>query len=429
MNLFKDKLMRLICLVVCAGIMPQMFFKNGFLLSYLLKIGFKSSDVLILLSLPSLIMFLLSVPFAFYADKFGKKKIGAMGMALTCLGFTLITLAGCFDQAIAFWLVILGITNFGVGFSGLFAGWFALLSPLIPESVRGSFFGNLRLTWQIFAIACSLVITFILDKNASMTIYQITLAFFTTLLVIQVILYLKIPELENNQARGQSIRSILSVIPQIPGYLPFCAYCFLLMLATGAWPVTLGLLEKNVLSFNDDTIVNMGTMLFIGSMIGFYLGGKMVDRFGTKLVFLMVHFLYFTFLVSGVFRGLVPLPLTVYFGMITFCLGLIQSSSSIALTSEMMALAPQQNKSVIISICSSLQLGGVAVSGFISGKVIEYGVLSREWTMMNLKLSDYDTLLLCSAILVFVFIITLGLIPSVVKTRIVQQMPHSSKTV
>lgn len=429
MNVFNDKFLRLICLVTCAGIMPQMFFKNGFLLSYLLKIGFKSSDVLILLSVPSLIMFLLSVPFAFFADKYGKKKIGTIGMVLTCLGFTLISLAGYFDKAFAIWLVILGIIKFGVGFSGVLAGWFALLSPLIPESVRGSFFGNLRVTWQVFAIVCSFVITFILEKNASLTVYQFMLVFFTILLVVQIFLYLKIPEIEKGQAQDQSFGSVLSVIPQVPGYLPFCAYCFLLMLATGAWPVTLGLLEKNVLSFSDDTIVNMGTMLFVGSMIGFYMGGKMVDRFGTKMVFLVVHLMYFIFLIIGIFRDLIQLPLPVYFGLITFCLGLIQAASSIALTSEMMALAPEENKSVIISICSSLQLGGVAVSGFLSGKVIEYGMLSRTWTWLNLTLSDYDTLLLFSAVLVFVFIITLGLIPSVIKTRKVQQLPHSSKTV
>lgn len=53
MNLFKHKILMTIVLSVCASIMPQLFFKNGFLLAYLLKMGFQSSDVLILLSLPS----------------------------------------------------------------------------------------------------------------------------------------------------------------------------------------------------------------------------------------------------------------------------------------------------------------------------------------------------------------------------------------
>jgi MFS family permease len=200
------------------------------------------------------------------------------------------------------------------------------------------------------------------------------------------------------------------------------------MLATGAWPVTLGLLEKNVLDFSDDTIVHMGTMLFLGSMVGFYAGGKMVDKFGTKRVFLLVHFSYFLFLFLVILRGVTPFSPVAYFSFLTFGLGLTQASSSIAITSEMMALAPRKNKSVIISLCMSLQWGGAAISGVISGKLIEYDILSKTWFLKGVTLSKYDTLILFSAVMVFVLIITLGLIPSVVKTKKVQWVPHASKT-
>ncbi len=73
-------------------------------------------------------------------------------------------------------------------------------------------------------------------------------------------------------------------------------------------------------------------------------------------------------------------------------------------------------------------MGGAAISGVVSGKIIEYGILSETWFFKSLKLSNYDTLILFNAIMVFVFIVTLGLIPSVVKTKKVQWVPHSSKT-
>ena len=76
----------------------------------------------------------------------------------------------------------------------------------------------------------------------------------------------------------------------------------------------------------------------------------------------------------------------------------------------------------------SLLWGGAAISGVISGKLIEYEILSKTWLFRGLTLSNYDTLILFSSIMVFVFIVTLGLIPSVVKTRKVQWIPHSSKT-
>ena len=428
MSLFKNKIMVIIILSVSASIMPQLFFKNGFLLSYLLKTGIKSSDVLILLSLPSGIIFLLSIPFAYYADRYGKKKIGISGIFLSILGGIFIILAGFYDKPVSIQFIISGIIIFSIGLSAVQSGWFAILSPLIPESVRGSFFGTLRVSWQIFAIGCSFVLTFILEKNTSIGTYQLILAFFICLLFLQVFLYSKIPEMERSRAKNNPLLKIAADVPKIPGYLPFCAYCFLLLLATGAWPVTLGLLEKNVLHFSDDMIVHMGTMLFMGAMVGFYAGGKMVDKFGTKLVFLVVHFSYCLFLSIVILRDLAPVALVTYFSFITFCLGMIQASSSIALTSEMMALAPATNKSVIISFCTSLQVGGAAISGVVSGKLIEYGMLTRTWIFKGLTLSNYDTLILLSSALIFVFIVTLGLIPSVVKTKNVQWVPHTSKT-
>lgn len=417
-----------VVLSVCASIMPQLFFKNGFLLSYFSKIGLKSSDVLILLSLPSVILFFLSVPFAYYADRYGKKKIGISGIILTVAGFSLITFAGFFDTQTSIKFIVCGIILFSIGISALLSGWFSLLTPLIPEAIRGSFFGTMRVSWQIYAIGCSFILTSVLERNTSLGAYQLILFFFTGLLLLQIILYSRIPEVEKSSSGNKSILEIVASIPQVPGYLPFCAYCFLLMLATGSWPVTMGLLEKNVLHFSDDTIVHMGTMLFLGSMIGFYTGGKLVDKYGTKMVFLVVHFSYFLFLSLVILRGLIPIPLVYYFSFLTFGLGLIQALSSIALTSEMVALAPAKNKSVIISICMSLQWGGAAISGVISGKVIEYSILSKTWTFKGLFLSNYDSLILSSSVMVFIFIVTLGLIPSVAQTKKAQWVPHSPKT-
>lgn len=416
MTIYKNRVMVIIILSVCASIMPQLFFKNGFLLSYLLKLGFQSSDVLMLLSFPSGILFLSAVPLAYCADRVGKKKVGVTGIALTIAGYGLIMAAGWFRDPLSANVLILGIVLFSIGMSALISGWFALLSPIIPETIRGTFFGTMRMSWQIFAIGCSFLLTFILERNTSVGTYQLLLSFFICLLVVQILLYSRIPEIEKNDSLKPSIRDILAEMLTIPGYMPFCAYCFLLMLATGAWPVTLGLLEKNVLGFSDDTIVHMGTMMFAGAMAGFYAGGKLVDRIGTKLVFLVVHFSFFLFLFLVLARDLVPFSLVTYFSFLTICLGGVQAASSIALTSEMMALAPIKNKSVILSVCTSLQLGGTAISGMVSSKLIAYGIVSRTWIFNGLTLSNYDTLVLFSAVMVFVFIVTLGLIPSVVKT-------------
>ncbi|HCY84474.1 MAG TPA: hypothetical protein DHV36_05000, partial [Desulfobacteraceae bacterium] len=409
MNPFTNPILRTTVLTVCVSIMPQLFFKNGFLLSYFLELGLKSADVLILLSLPSLILLILLVPFAYCADLYGKKRIGQMGIFLSISGFGLITAAGMFDTGVAVRYITSGILLFSIGLAALFSGWFALLTPLIPKDIRGRFFGTLRVSWQIFAICCSFILTYILEKRSDISTYQVILIFFTTLLVLQFRLYSSIPERHTRPASRKSLGSILGSISDLPGYMPFCAYCFLLMLATGAWPATLGLLEKHVLNFSDDNIVHMGTMLFLGAMAGFYMGGRLVDRYGTKIVFLTVHGLYFLFLCLALFRGISPVSMTIYFSLVTFGLGAAQAASSIAMTSEMIALAPADNTSVITSICMALQWGGAAISGVIAGKLIEYGILAENWSLWGLSMSRYDSLVLFSAAMVFVFVITLGL--------------------
>ena len=46
---------------------------------------------------------------------------------------------------------------FGIGTAMPFSNWFALLHPLIPQQIRGRFFGRLRLTWQGFGFLFSLL--------------------------------------------------------------------------------------------------------------------------------------------------------------------------------------------------------------------------------------------------------------------------------
>jgi len=87
---------------------PALFQKRVFTFIFL-KMGLKSSDVLLLLSLPSVIMFFLSIPFAYYADRYGKKKIRISGIILTIAGFSFIILAGFFDTQISIKFIVCGI--------------------------------------------------------------------------------------------------------------------------------------------------------------------------------------------------------------------------------------------------------------------------------------------------------------------------------
>src|SRR5690606_29058400 len=114
----------------------------------------------------------LLLPFAWLADRIGKKIVGQAGLILGTLGWTLIGLAGFFGNA-APWLIGVGIFLAALCFSMLGAGWFSLLSPVIPKQIRGRFFAKLRTWFSIISIILSLTYAAILERNNALIVYQI----------------------------------------------------------------------------------------------------------------------------------------------------------------------------------------------------------------------------------------------------------------
>ncbi len=163
-------------------------------------------------------------------------------------------------------------------------------------------------------------------------------------------------------------------------------------------------------------IVFMGILLLIGSLTGFYVGGKMVDRLGTKYVFPACHFSFSAVLILFQFRQRIPLPEIVTIAGLTAGFGLIQAASGIAVTSELLGILPDRNKSLATSLVLSLQTGAIALSGLPAAKILDSGLLSERWIFFGSTMSRYDSILLGCAVMLLLLTVTLGLIPSIVKS-------------
>ncbi|MEE3021412.1 MAG: hypothetical protein VX367_02115, partial [SAR324 cluster bacterium] len=57
-----------------------MAFSNGLLLAYFSRLEISSSEILLLLALPSILQFMLVLVFSYLSDRVGKKLIGATGL-------------------------------------------------------------------------------------------------------------------------------------------------------------------------------------------------------------------------------------------------------------------------------------------------------------------------------------------------------------
>jgi len=81
---------RMILLTASLGGMSYLSFNNGLLLSYFSHLGIPSATILILLSILPLTTFLVIIPFSYFSDIFGKKRIGIIGMVFSFFGFALL---------------------------------------------------------------------------------------------------------------------------------------------------------------------------------------------------------------------------------------------------------------------------------------------------------------------------------------------------
>src|SRR5690606_32204470 len=105
--------------------------------------------------------------------------------------------------------------------------------------------------------------------------------------------------------------------------LPFCAYSFLLALFTAAGPSLFNLTEKHHLQMGDNTIAMLGGVAMVGALVGYPLGGFIVDRIGTKIVFFCAHLGFMILAISFPLRGWVPVDPVIYLGVIHTLWGIL----------------------------------------------------------------------------------------------------------
>ncbi|MBT7301488.1 MAG: hypothetical protein HN849_18335, partial [Victivallales bacterium] len=95
------------------GVIAQLAFKYGIILLYLRSLGIPATRILVYVALPFL-GYLLTVPVAYYADRWGKKRLATFGLAVSTAGMALLALSGSLPQASREATAVLGILVFSV---------------------------------------------------------------------------------------------------------------------------------------------------------------------------------------------------------------------------------------------------------------------------------------------------------------------------
>jgi MFS family permease len=388
-------------------------FLNSVLLLYLTSLEMGRVGIMICLSLPALFATLLQVVFAHGADRFGKKKFGFAGISLMALSFLALLGTTFLPAGPARLAVVVVVAVFAVGACLQASGWFALILPMIPEPIRPGFFSRLRIGYQTVTLVCGLGCSALLEWRSSPGMFGSLFVAFGLALTIVLTLYTRLPEVEPPDPTLPPLRDALGKVIRTPAYLPFCAYAFLLALFTAGCPILFGMIEKSFLHLSDGTVVLLANLRLLGAIAGFFLGGWIVQKRGTKPMFLGCHFGFGVVLLLFLWRDAGGGPLVPILALTEAMFGLVMAASSVAFTVEMYALIPAENKSLSTSVFMTLQGAGAALGGVLPASAIRLGMFRESWHLAGAVRSDYDAQLLICATLVVVMVVTLGLVPAV----------------
>jgi hypothetical protein len=263
---------------------------------------------------------------------------------------------------------------------------------------------------MLFVMAYSMV----LRNESALWLFQALFGVMLDGQVLRLIFYTRVPEFSTRVHPTRSFLDSLRQVLHTPSFLPFCAYSFVLALFTIAVPTLFNLVEKKHLELGDNTISLLGGTLMVGSMIGYSMGGFVVDRLGTKFVFMACHLGYMVIACLFPLRDAFGLPAMPYLLAMHMVWGLLYAFSSIALSTELFAVMPVENRSLATSVWWSLSNGGGAMSGLIAAGAVSLGFLQTHWNLFGHGVSEYDALILIFGVMTGLMAVTLGLVPSVI---------------
>lgn len=356
-------------------------------------------------SLQYLSLAVLMIPFAYLTEFTGKKRM-ILWAAAVGAGMLLLTTAASWFGAWSSVVLLGSLAVFAVTITAYLAAWFPLLDGLVPKERRGLFFGHLRFAWQTVAALFIFASSWFVGKQASVGTLQVIIAV-AALAMLGRFWYVKdIVEIANPVTlRWKAVWQDILANRALTG---FSIYLFFLYMAAYATIPVVFIFAKKHLNLPDNLLVLSSAFVMGGYMAGYLAGGWFVHRHGVKKVFLGAHLSFglINLLLLSIVSNTWPY-VTALVGLITLYSFLLACASP-AVSSEMLALAPANNKTMSIAFCYSLFAAGLGGSRFLASLVLGSGLLAPQWTCFGAVLTKYHSLFLvygCSVIAVSVLLV------------------------
>lgn len=408
--------MRYAILSTCWGAIPQVMVKDSsVIIIFASLIGASEMTAVMSTSLQDLALCLLMLPLAALSDRIGVKKQICIGIAI---GMVMLLIAAASPLA-GPWsgiVLLVALSVFSVAIASYTAAWLPLLERVVPVEERGLFLGRMRFSWQLVAALFIFGSAWFVGRFATVgrlqwVMIMAAVAGTGRIWYISRVPLLPLPPEERGGVHlWKSVHSALTN----RALTGFAVYLFFLYAAANATMPVIFVFARNHLRLPDNVTVMLSGMAMAGLICGFILGGRFVHRYGCKGVFLTAHigFACLNFALLAVRNpGYVSL---VAIMSVLFLYGVLFACASVAVSSELFALAQPANKAVSIALGFSMYSGGLAMSRFAASLLLGSGLLSPHWTIAGITFTRYHSLFVCFGVGIIYAMLLLVLIPGMV---------------
>ena len=406
------KSQKLAILSACFGSIAAIMVKDSaVIILFAGMLGAGSMLSMVTTALPGIMSCLFSLPAAYLAARVGYKK--TIVLTTYAGAFSILLLALCpYLNSWAKYGMMFTLICF-VTLMALYASaWFPFLSEFLPKHERGNFFGMLRFSWQSCCVVFFLICGFIMGKTPELWVLQAIIVATAFALLGRAYFVGKI-KVRESERKSVNFRQSLAMVMANKPLLGFSVYlAFLYLAAQGTVPLTFIYL-KNHLHTADNIVVIVSSLALGGTIIGFLCSGPIISKFGVKKILLSVHlafalinFLLFLFSGAGTTCLVIITILLIFYGFFL-------AASSVAVSSEMMALATPENKAVAMAFCVSMYSAGMGGARLLSSVIIGSGILSPEWTMGTMNFTMFHTMYLGYSLAILFVCVLLVIVPAI----------------
>ncbi len=375
---------------------------------------------LVTTSFMSIAEFLLLLPMAYFAEYVGKKRLSSISTWL-CMLMMLLCAAAPWFGAYSKFVLLLSVAFYGIFQCGYVAVWYPLLDGVVPEEERGRFFGTMRTSWQICSALFILGAGCMIGKNPPIHSLQIVIAITGVALFGRIWHMNRMTEVK--WPKPPQVRLVAMDLLGNTQLVGFSIYLFCLYAAASSTVPVVFLMAKNHLHVQDNIVVIISALMLFGTIAGFFAGGYLVDWLGVKTIFLSAHFSFgiINLLLLGIVTGSALSVSAMCLLVIAY--GFVTSCASIAVSTEMLALAPKNNKLMSIAFTLTMFGAGNGFSRLASSLLLGSGILAGSWSLFGLRMSHYHSIFLLSGISVILACVLLVLVPALLK-GMVQRLPE-----